>query len=77
MHVIATMTDEELAWFNRVGLDHDAAECSPHDLSFEQAKEIFSKHLEFMRHLHDAYELDETETVTLSAITGEIMYGEG
>lgn len=75
MHVIATMTDEELAWSNRVGLNRDAAECSPHDLSFEQAKEIFSEYLEFLRHLHDAYDLDEIESVTLSAVTGEIMYG--
>lgn len=75
MQVVETLTSEDLELFKSVMLDYEAAECSPRDLTFERAREIRVRYLEVQTELHFRYQLDESEEITISAITGEVMYG--
>lgn len=74
--VIEKLTAEELEEWRAVCLDSDAADCCPPDLTFERAREIKRAYRDMQIRFQKEYELDETERITISVITGEITYGE-
>lgn len=74
--VIEKLTDEELEEWRAVCLDSEAADCCPTDLSFEQVREIKRAYRDMQIRFQREYDLDETERVTISVITGQITYGE-
>ena len=67
---------DDLAEWRDICHERDAATFSPQGLTFERGKQIAERETMFLASLYERYELDDTEAVTVSVVTGSILYGE-
>lgn len=73
--IIERLSDEDFARYRKTVARWEAAQCSPPDLTLDEAERRYAILLEILEEFQSKYEIDDSEDWKIDPATGVIAYG--